>query len=1045
MGRRGISSSAYFVDVSSAYYRVVRELVVGMQTTDQEIIQILERFGLGHKEFHALREHLRTPPILEQHESGGRDMAMLESLLEGTWFTVGGSSALTRTRAGSRPGDTFADLVFAFVYSHLLQVFRDALSDSGFVTPDAFAYDADFRSLTCQEIDMKHAPRLVDITWADDLVILQAHEDCRELLRRTSLAGGLLSDLCTRRGLQLNYKAGKTECLLRLKGKGTRALRLEIFDCETPRLRLPSTFHEELFVRLVANYKHLGSQLTLASSQMHEIRVRTGQAKAVYNKHRKGVFQTPRIALAVRVKLLNVLVLSIVNYNQGTWRLLSAKEWNYYQGVIMNFYRGLARATIPYDELQEWSNDRVLALLEVASPQTLLHVSRLRYVGALWRGGPTIVWWMHHMEKAWFAALQPALEWLNFHTKGLQDAEAARQRELSWHHIVPQATAWKYYIRKATLHDITTAKAEELCNRWHFEFVEKLVEYGLEVQHSDLLVAGLHEDGLPKRHAFGCVPCGVTFASKASWSVHSFRKHGRVAPERHGIFGTVCIPCHKQYHTTQRLLRHLRHSQQCAAVMMEVEADQTEILPGLGNQQMDTDRQFPLPVVKLTGPVQQVPVPEMICRPTFSKELLSRMVDYVMEADANEVQACADRCFAEIQQSYDCSDDLVRTVEAFVDYFQDSEMINLAALAKQDFGRKVGCLLAQLTSFDLLFPFQKHEATPIELRGATYRAVERQAGRPRHWSQETTVLRLRSRTLIVAHLFSGHRRPGDLTSFLDALPTPDGATIVAIPIDIIYDNVRCDLARRDTQVRWRAIAKVGCLLGFVAGPPCETFSVARAQGGRAGETKGDGGPRQLRSHKHPYGLPCMTEDERRHIHLGNGLLWFTYDLCAELLMYKEAFFIVEHPAPPQDAEAKDLPSSWLTGACELLLTHPHVEVVDLWQGKFGAKSPKPTRLLCKGVPNLPAHLSAHGRLPMPPPLKLQKINGIYSTAELKAYPERLCMAMSSAVKDALQSFADGGPQFSLVDHRTESWIHHIQENANMVVTMGMDRAGQCDL
>ena len=270
-------------------------------------------------------------------------------------------------------------------------------------------------------------------------------------------------------------------------------------------------------------------------------------------------------------------------------------------------------------------------------------------------------------------------------------------------------------------------------------------------------------------------------------------------------------------------------------------------------------------------------------------------------------------------------------------------------------------------------------------------------------------MRMRSRTLIVAHLFSGHRRQGDLTGFLEDLPAPDGASIVVIPIDIIFDSYGCDLARRDTQIRWKAIASVGSLLGFIAGPPCETFSIARTQGGRAGETKGDGGPRQLRSHQHPYGLPCMTEDERRHVHLGNGLLWFSYDLCAELLSFEEAFFVVEHPAPPTDAKSRDLPSSWLTGACDLLVSHPRVSAIDISQGVFGAKSPKPTRLLCKGVPTRTKHLREFGTLPMPPPLKLQKTNGVYSTAGLKAYPERLCLALSRAARDALESFRERAP------------------------------------
>ena len=155
----------------------------------------------------------------------------------------------------------------------------------------------------------------------------------------------------------------------------------------------------------------------------------------------------------------------------------------------------------------------------------------------------------------------------------------------------------------------------------------------------------------------------------------------------------------------------------------------------------------------------------------------------------------------------------------------------MAALPSVDFGRRVLGELQQKVTFDQLFPEQVHEATPEALRGATMKAVQKQRGRQRSWHPVRTVMRLRSRTLIVAHLFSGHRRDGDLTGLLSNLPSPDGAIVVAIPIDIIHDGVRCDLARKETQSRWKAIARVGSLLGFVAGPPCETFSIARIKGG----------------------------------------------------------------------------------------------------------------------------------------------------------------------------------------------------------------------
>ena len=189
----------------------------------------------------------------------------------------------------------------------------------------------------------------------------------------------------------------------------------------------------------------------------------------------------------------------------------------------------------------------------------------------------------------------------------------------------------------------------------------------------------------------------------------------------------------------------------------------------------------------------------------------------------------------------------------------------------------------------------------------------------------------------------------------------------------------------------------------------------------------------------------MTADERSHTLLGSVLLWFSYDLCLEILPFPEAFFALEHPAPPQQAEERDIPSSWLTGACALLESHPDVYCLDLMQGKFGAKSPKPTRLLCKGLHELPHFLRVYGDCPMPKALEMKQVDGMFSTAELKAYPEKFCRALSSAIRSSLELFQQSAPACTCVDRRTEEWIATIQQNANLSAGMGMDRAGNCDL
>ena len=264
--------------------------------------------------------------------------------------------------------------------------------------------------------------------------------------------------------------------------------------------------------------------------------------------------------------------------------------------------------------------------------------------------------------------------------------------------------------------------------------------------------------------------------------------------------------------------------------------------------------------------------------------------------------------------------------------------------------------------------------------------------------------------------------------------------MTTVAIDIIFDPVRCDLSRAATQTQWLNFAKTGAILGFVAGPPCESWTAARAAGGRAGSHTGDGGPRQIRSWNLPFGVAATNADEQAHIGLANCLLLFGADLALELLA-GISFFVMEHPAPPDDAYAKDLPTICETGPIRLLRDHPAVRYHLFQQGRFGAKSPKPTVFLEKGLDTLATHLRVEGVCPLAKALKLGKTDGTYNTASLKEYPPRLCGALGKAVGDFVATLDAYGTSYTLEAPSRKAWINEILQNQNFSAQMGTDRAG----
>ena len=383
---------------------------------------------------------------------------------------------------------------------------------------------------------------------------------------------------------------------------------------------------------------------------------------------------------------------------------------------------------------------------------------------------------------------------------------------------------------------------------------------------------------------------------------------------------------------------------------------------------------------------------------------------------------------------------LQNTLERLIQLFAADEDQLLHRLPHSELGMRLWARLRPFIEVATLVPTQSSKPTPHEIRGAAYHGVHLCRFKRFQWHYSMQIPRARSRELLLLHLFSGHRRDGDLSSFLCDMPAPSGTTLLPLALDIIFDPVRCDLSRLSTQRKWLDYAKVGAIVGFIAGPPCETWSAARAAGGRAGSHHGDGGPRQIRSWNDPFGLPALSPDERRHVDLSNQLLLFSIDMALEMLPGL-SFFLLEHPDVPDDAKGRDLPTIWETGPLKILQAHPAVQLHHLLQGRFGAKSPKPTGFLEKGLSTLREQLVRNGTCAVPKALRLGKTEGVYHTSSLKEYPPRLCAAIGGAVKDFLHRLDQHGTHYVLESAERSEWVREVKANQNFSAQMGSDRAG----
>ena len=235
-------------------------------------------------------------------------------------------------------------------------------------------------------------------------------------------------------------------------------------------------------------------------------------------------------------------------------------------------------------------------------------------------------------------------------------------------------------------------------------------------------------------------------------------------------------------------------------------------------------------------------VQSVAIRPGYSRvlydSLLSDFDEFAASGQPDET-AFLTRCLEKICSTVEPIHVLQETVNKLLDLFVDDDNQLLHRLPHGDLGARLWARLRPEIEVLNLVKEVRQQIPPHEIRGAVYHGLHQSRFRSFRWQTQQQIPRARSRELLVLHLFSGHRRAGDLSEFLQDLPAPPGAIIVTLAIDIIFDAVRCDLSLSATQEKWIQYARLGAILAILAGPPCESWSAARAEGGRAGGHSGD--------------------------------------------------------------------------------------------------------------------------------------------------------------------------------------------------------------
>ena len=991
------SCAILFIDVQNAFYRLLRKHLVNSRQDKRGLQEMFRTLGLAEQAYEEFTTHFVDPPVLEEGGLSPFLVSLFREFFETTWYAMEGTSVLTWTRRGSRPGDSFADICFGYALKRILSKISKELQEK---FPFIDVTWNNKREPHSRPDDTCHSLGPLIPVWADDVAVAISHMcpvTLMELLPQ--IVKAVLHGFYTF-GLKPNMAKGKTELFVDLRGKGAVQARRELasqqyqIDLQSPVLAEP--------VHVVGHYKHLGTILQRGGSMYKDISTKFAYAHDVITKFRTQIFGNRALGLKYKTQMMKSLVLSTISYNSATWQARTQKQDKQIQKGYTKLCKRLAALHFGRQAI-EWSLERTLGQLELPSIEVLLREARLRYLMQVVRFGQPHFWGLVQAEHQWFQLVKGDLEWMQ---SMCPSDEVPTGEPEGWPHVEwwahQRPVAWKRLIKKAVARAVAHKIRCLEWDGWHTQIIADLIQAGILTDQRQ----GPADDGIY------CVACVKKFASKAALAVHSFKKHSRINTARHYVQGKQCLCCLKHYTSNINLVNHVKRSDACFR-HYEDQPQLIDVEPGLNSRELNKQyTTLPDPFFQAEGPrlqhgCQGPPVDPIVAS---AERTLQVAWDKARES-FREYAPFLEALRAATSQTHLYPEEIRSFAEKWKHEVQESEIGTL------DQHKAVASFLQKLS-----FAWLTGSGVQNELHLPARDILQTECGKMT--SFDTRIHRaIRYRPAVYAHIFSGRRREGDLESAIEQLGGQ------AMSIDIIFHTTYGDLCRTETYDLFTRALKEDVLLGFLAGPPCESWSRAR------GRTLANGcpGPRRLRTVHRPMGKLDLTSREDQQVRIGNRLLG-----VAIRLLYTAALTgkcgILEHPA--EDTEDESQPSIWKLEIIALLMRFPFCRRVRVFQGMYGAASPKPTEFLLVNITESAEALFCEGRsTPMP---KASLIGtdptGVWKTARLKEYPPDLNAVLARLL---FMSQPDPVAQDPLPDWFVE-WSEALKTSFDLTAGMGND-------
>jgi len=533
-------AGAFFCDVVAAFYEMWREIVIGCGgevVNDEDVARRFAALGYSPQEMAEAIERIHGESVLERFGVRPHLREVVHEAHRCAWFSTDGLRGVSRSSRGSLPGDPLGDVMFNYTMTDVLQEVTGWALESGLASVVAAPAE---RSFYVQPSSQRREPRtLLDVSYVDDATFVVLARSPADLLDKLAAVAVRVHASFRRRGLRLNFGAGKSEILCVFRGKG-KTQQVDRLERDGGLLVNLSGQAEPTCVLCPPLYKHLGGIVDPAGNMAPEAAYRAMTTVAAIRTAPRKLLADEALEVRTRSAMASALYCSRLFHNAAVWSFLRPQAASTVASAYGKVMRLVVRRRGP-DAPRHASDANVRAAVKWPDACMRVRAARLKFLPRLFRTAPPVL--MAMLDElarggvGWPAMIVDDLRWMRDNCRRHQDLPDPADDAAAWRlGVCARPAAWKLAVSAAvTRHAVRAARAAAAN-------------------------AAPVPEALPF-YEFPCELCDRAFQSRASLASHMYRCHGVKNEIRRFMRETHCLACLMQFHSRERLFHHLSVSQ----------------------------------------------------------------------------------------------------------------------------------------------------------------------------------------------------------------------------------------------------------------------------------------------------------------------------------------------------------------------------------------------------------------------------------------------------------------------------------------------------